>query len=204
MRVQCQTRELLEAVNLVASVVSSNATRPILLSVLVRADGLSKAKGDTGSGAGLLIQGTDMEVGLQVRVDEVMVEEAGAVVIPANRFHAILRESHAEQTTLTASPDGSNVEITSGKSLFKVTIGDAEEFPQLEFNPPAPALRTDRRRLLNVLRKVSVAAAKDATRFQMHSVLIDCRSKKVRIVSTDGKRMAISEAIRPSTCSEAS
>ena len=67
MRVQCQTRELLEAVNLVSSVVSSHSTRPILQSIHIEAHETE----------GLLIKGTDMEVGLSISVDEVHVEESG-------------------------------------------------------------------------------------------------------------------------------
>ena len=72
MKIECHTREFLEAVNLVAGVVSSNTTRPILHSVLISAESEQ-----------LVIQGTDMEVGLAVRVDGVEVSEPGKIAIPA-------------------------------------------------------------------------------------------------------------------------
>ena len=188
MRIECQTRELFEAVQLVVGVVSNNATRPILHSVLVKAadDGLS-------------IQGTDLEVGLSVRVDEVDIQEAGEVAIPAARLHAILRELQGESVVLETTSDG-QVSVAAesrgagvGASRFKVPTESAEEFPELDFQPPSPEIRVSRALFLESLKMVSIAAAKDATRFQMHSVLLDCRDGQVRLVSTDGKRMAIGQ-----------
>ena len=178
MKIQCHAKELLEAVGLAAGVVPNNATRPILQTLLLDA-----------SSSGLVVQGTDLEVGLSARVDEVLCEEPGRVAIPAARFQGILRESRSDQVTIEL--DGDQVRLIAGSSRFKVPVLPVEEFPQLEFRPPTPALRLDRSALLGLLRRVSVAATRDATRFQMHSVLIDSRDDTLRLVSTDGKRMAV-------------
>ncbi len=180
MKIQCQSKELLEAVALAAGVVPNNATRPILQTLLLDA-----------SANGLLVQGTDLEVGLSARVDEVLCEEPGRVAIPATRLQGILRETRSEQVTIELK--GEQVHLTAGRSSFKVPVLPVEEFPLLEFRPPSPALRLERKSLLGLLRRVSVAATRDATRFQMHSVLIDCRGSTLRLVSTDGKRMAVGE-----------
>jgi len=177
-KIQCQQKELLEAVGLAAGVVPNNATRPILQTLLLEADG-----------GGLVIQGTDLEVGLSARVDEVICEVPGRVAIPAIRLQGILRESRSEQVTIE-EVDG-QVRIMAGSSRFKIPVLPDDEFPQLDFRPPSPALRLERESLLGLLRRVSVAATRDATRFQMHSVLIDSCENTLRLVSTDGKRMAV-------------
>lgn len=182
MKVSSQTRVLQEAVQLVSGVVPNNATRPILTCVFLKA-----------TPDGLLVQGTDLEVGLSVRVDEVLVEDPGSIVIPASRLHAILRETQAESVSLESTPDGSTVTISADGSVFKVPSDPADEFPELEFKPPTPAVRLHRETLLSCLRMASIAAARDATRFQMHSVLFDCTDDVLRLVSTDGKRMAIAQ-----------
>ena len=180
MKIQCQSKELLEAVALAAGVVPNNATRPILQTLLLDA-----------TSQGLMVQGTDLEVGLSARVDEVICEEPGRAAIPATRLQGILRESRSEQVTIELK--GDQVHLTAGSSRFKVPVLPVEEFPLLEFRPPSPALKVERAMLLGLLRRVSVAATRDATRFQMHSVLIDCRDTDLRLVSTDGKRMAVGE-----------
>ncbi len=189
MKIQCQAKELFEAVQLVAAVVPSNATRPILQTLLLDAGGSAGSRNV--GGGGLVVQGTDLEVGLSVRVDEVLCEEPGRVAIPAGRLQGILRETRSEQVTIERIDD--QVRIETGSSRFKVPVLPVEEFPVLEFRPPSPALRLERLPLLALLRRVSVAATRDATRFQMHSVLIDCQDDTLRLVSTDGKRMAVGE-----------
>ncbi len=180
LKVKCQSRELLEAVNLVNGVVSGHSTRPILQSLQIDADPTQ----------GLMIRGTDMEVGLSIRVDEVHVEDPGKVVVTANRLHAILREARGEETSLVTEADGMLV-VASGNSRFKVACGPVEEFPELDFKPPSPSLRCRREPFLLMLQRAAVAAARDATRFQMHSVLFDSTNGELRLVSTDGKRMVV-------------
>ncbi|MGE3164060.1 MAG: DNA polymerase III subunit beta [Planctomycetota bacterium] len=182
MKVSSQTRVLQEAVQLVSGVVPGNVTRPILACVLIRADE-----------AGLTVQGTDLDVGLAVRVDEVNVGQAGAVAVAASRLHAILRETPSESVLIESSADGTQLTISAEGSTFKIPLDSPDEFPMLEFTPPSPAVTIDRETLLDCLRLTSIAAARDQTRFQMHSVLFDCRPDGIRFVSTDGKRMAIAE-----------
>ncbi|MEM7263837.1 MAG: DNA polymerase III subunit beta, partial [Planctomycetota bacterium] len=126
-----------------------------------------------------------------VRVDGVQVEEEGELAISAARFHAILRETREDQVSIHAGEEG-QAQIEARGSHFKVPSEPAGEFPRLEFKPPSPSIRIGRAGLLDQLKRVVVAAARDATRFQMHSVLFDVKDGSLRLVSTDGKRLAFS------------
>lgn len=183
MRVLCQTRSLQEAIQLVAGVVPANATRPILLCVFL------KAEADH-----LVVQGTDLEAGLSVRIDEVEIQEPGEAAVAVSGLNGILRETRDEQVTIALAPDGGTIEVKTGQSQFKVPTQQSEQFPALTFNPPTPSLRVPRATLLQCLRLTAISAAKDTTRFQMHSVLLERADDTLRLVSTDGKRMAIAEA----------
>lgn len=183
MKILAQTRAVQEAMQLVTAAVPSNATRPVLLCVRLQA-----------GSEGLSIDGTDLDVAMSCRVDEVQVEEAGHAVIPAVRLAGILRELVAEQVEISTDAQQKTLILRAGSSLFKIPLEFVEEFPTLEFAPPAPVLRVQRENMLRGLRLAMVAAARDATRFQMHSVLFDCQNDgKLRLVSTDGKRMAVAE-----------
>ncbi|MFN0060322.1 MAG: DNA polymerase III subunit beta [Planctomycetota bacterium] len=180
MKIQCKSRPFVEAVSLVSSVVSPNPTRPVLQSLYVSV-----------VERGLFVQGTDLEVGLSVRVDEVLVGRTGDFVVSAARLNAVARELHDEQLSLELAPNGDSLEIKSGRSQFRLPCSSPEEYPRLTFPESKPQVRLHRKTFLDLLRKVSVAAAKDATRYQMHSVLFDCQEHSVRLVSTDGKRLAL-------------
>ena len=180
MKFKCQTHELLEALSLVSGVVPGNPTRPILQSAKLQA-----------TEKGLQIIGTDLEVGLQVQVDDVVVSKEGTCLIPCARIVAVLRELQDPEFVFKVDAAGQAC-VSAGTSHFKLPTGPVEEFPAVEFSPPGPSIRISRKELLQTLRRVSVAAARDATRFNMHSVLFDGQGEELRIVSTDGKRMALS------------
>ena len=179
MKIQCQARELLEAVPLVSGVVPGNPTRPVLQQARMIA-----------TRDGLQVEGTDLEVGLRAQIDEVMVEQEGVCLIPCARLLKVLRESHHPEISFEVDTAGQAC-ITSGSAHFKLPTGPLEEYPSIEFNPPGPSIKVHRGKLLQTLSRVSVAAAKDATRFNMHSVLFDGHGEEMRVVSTDGKRMAV-------------
>ncbi|MGE4618653.1 MAG: DNA polymerase III subunit beta [Planctomycetota bacterium] len=180
MKFQCHTREFFEAVSLVSGVIPGNPTRPVLQSVKLQV-----------SRDGLQVIGTDLEVGLQAQVDEVMVDVEGVCLVPCTRLVSILRELKESELSFEIDAVGQAC-IAAGSAHFKLPTGPTEEFPVVEFSPPGPSIRISREELLKTLRRVSVAAAKDATRFNMHSVLFDGQGEELRIVSTDGKRMAVS------------
>jgi len=186
LKIQCHAGELQEAVSVVSSIVSTNTTRPILQSIHIRA-------GDEG----MVLQATDLELGLAVRVDGVMVEEPGEVAVSAGRLHAILRELPGEQVSFSTESDSSQLVIEAASSRFKVPCSAADEFPKPQFQPPSPSIRVSRQRFLESLKCVSIAAARDATRFQMHAVLLECRDDGLRMVSTDGKRLALGNCAIP-------
>lgn len=179
MKIKCHSRQLLEAVSLVSGVVPGNPTRPVLQQARLNA-----------TRDGLQVEATDLEVGLRVQVDEVMVEQEGSCLVSCARLLKILREFHDPEVVFEVDAAGQAC-IASGSAQFKLPTGPIDEFPEIDFSPPGPSMKMNREALLQTLNRVSVAAAKDATRFNMHSVLFDGQGDELRVVSTDGKRMAI-------------
>ena len=180
MKFQCHTRDFLEAVGLVSGVVPTNPTRPVLQSAMLLADQ-----------RGLQVIGTDLEVGLQAQVDEVMVEKEGSCLVPCARLVKILRELQDTEISIEQDEAG-QVCIHSGSADFKIPAGPIDEYPTVKFSNEGPAFQVQREDLIRNLQRVSVASARDATRFNMHSVLMEGVSGELRIVGTDGKRMAMS------------
>ena len=180
MKFQCHTRDFLEAVGLVSGVVPANPTRPVLQSALLIADQ-----------KGLQVVGTDLEVGLQAQVDEVMVEKEGSCLVPCARLVKILRELQGSDLCVEQDETG-QICIDSGSANFKIPAGPVDEYPTVSFSNEGPAFQVNREDLIRNFQRVSVASAKDATRFNMHSVLLEGKGDELRIVGTDGKRMAMS------------
>ena len=82
MKVQFNRAALSEALGLLTSVVPARTPKPILKCVRI-----------TAGEKDVRICATDLEVGINYLVSEVQVEEAGEVVVPADRLAPVVRES---------------------------------------------------------------------------------------------------------------
>src|SRR5690606_1109348 len=117
MKVICDRAALLEAVNLVGSVVLSRTSTPVLSCVkLTAADGK------------LTLAATDNEVALRLNVEQVDVQEEGEALIPADKLAQIVRASDDPTLTIeTESAGESTVHIRGADSHFKVYGYDPKE-----------------------------------------------------------------------------
>src|SRR5262245_46432420 len=109
-------QRLLDAFTIVGAVISTRAIKPILqnLRMVVTTDGAT-------------LMATDLEVAIRWRTPLDEVSEGGDVVIPAARVLGILRESPSEKITFEAKDR--TLQLTCGKSRFKILGEDPEEFP---------------------------------------------------------------------------
>ncbi len=205
MKLVCDRLELLEAVNLAASVVPSRSPRPILQSVCIRTRKPAAApspepSSPLGEGEAVLdVLATDLEVGLRYGVEKADVERGGAALLPAAKATAILRELEGDKVEL--STEDNVTTIKAGGSRFTIVGEDPREFPTV---PPFPATGAGKERgsavafrlpridLERMIRKTSFAAAIEGTRYALNGVLFHLLKggDRLRLVATDGKRLA--------------
>lgn len=170
---------LLEAFNVVASVVSPRAIKPILQNVrlVVGADGL-------------LMMATDLEVAIRYRSPLEVVEEGGDIVAPVAKLHGILRETNAEKVTV--SSDDRKIVVRCGNSRFTLQGEDPEEFPVIPAFEDQKSLPVPRDAFRAMVRKTHFAAAKERSRFAFNGVRLQIDGNdELRMIATDGKRMAV-------------
>src|SRR5262245_3122555 len=135
MKVRCVRRALQDVVAVVGGATASRGTRPILQHVLIKSQR-----------AELELLATALEVALRCRHQPLMLEEPGAVALPAGTLMSILREAQGE--TVDLSTDGNVALLRSGRGQFRlsgenpadfpeVAVGDSEKYLEL----PAPLFR---------------------------------------------------------------
>lgn len=178
MKVTMPTAHLLEAVGHAAAVASSKSTKPIYECVALRAE----------RATGLSLEATDLDVGLRVHVDDSRTDEAGAVAIPAARLLAIAREIEEDETTLSTSDRG--LEISTAGSRFVVRHEAIDDFPAVARFPEAAAVRLPGSMVREMVRRTAFAAAREPGRFALHGIQITVGPKQLRMVATDGRRLA--------------
>jgi len=179
MKLICERAGLVNAVNIVASVVVSRSPTPVLLCVkLTAANGL------------LTLTATDMEVAVCLTVDQVDVQEDGEALIPADKLTQIVRA--CEDPTFTIETEGHAVHIRASDSHFKIFGFDPKEAPPVrDFSDATVDCEVTAEVLARVTTRTLFAAAAEHSRYAINGVLFERDGKQLRLVATDGRRLAM-------------
>lgn len=141
----------------------------------------------------VLLSATDLEIGIRCSISQVQVETTGTVLVPADKFAAIVRESSDELLNIEAKDQVCHVR--GADSHFQVYTQDPKDFPpvpQLEGEADFQMKVADFRRLSDW---TVFAAARENTRYAINGVLWDLRDGRLTLVATDGRRL--SQAFHP-------
>jgi DNA polymerase-3 subunit beta len=136
------------------------------------------------------IEATDLEIGVRLDVAGVQADAPVQFLLPANRLIAILRET-AEETVTVETGDPTTL-IRAGQSEFELNAEDPANFPEV----PTPRSKQHHTvtagQLRDAIRRTTFAAAKDnAARYALTGTLWELDEKELRLVATDGKRLAV-------------
>lgn len=180
MKIQFEREAMARAFQMVASVVPSRTSKPILQNVKL------DAKED-----GVTLMATDLELGIRSEVSEVIIDTPGTVVLPVDRMGAVLRESSDEKLTL--EDDGTRLKITGLNSRFQLPSQDPAEFPDIRPFTEATYYVIPGRVFRELIRRTAFATDTESTRFALGGVLLDVSEGKLIGVGTDGRRLAKQE-----------
>jgi len=180
MKFRCDRKAFLDIVGLLGGVTASRGTRPILQHILVKA-----------SGADLELLATDLEVALRCRHHPIVIEEPGAACLPAGMLASILREAQGE--TIDLSTDGNVALLRSARGQFRLSGENPADFPEVAVGEgqgfvdlPAPIFR-------ELAERTEFAASRELGRYAIDGILVELDGKQLRMVSTDGRRLALAE-----------
>jgi DNA polymerase-3 subunit beta len=180
MKVICNRGALLEALMVVGNVVAARTPKPALQCLK-----LSAANGS------LTIAGTDLEVAIRYSDTQVQIEKEGEALLRADKLRDIVRESMDD--TLSIEVSGDSAIIKGQDSQFKIFTQNVAEFPPIpemegdaKFQMPAGAFK-------QLISQTLFAAAKEASRFAYNAVQIAAKAKKLTLVSTDSRRLALAK-----------
>jgi DNA polymerase-3 subunit beta len=197
MKVVCDRAALLEAINLVSGVVATRTPRPQLSCVKLTAT-------KQGKGGTLTLAATDAEISLRLQVDQVDVERPGEALIPADKLRQIV-SAEDNEPTLTLEADGDTVDIRGEDAHFKVYGHPPEDFPAtggfkaaVTGGAGAPAAKAvfshPAESLGELISRTIFATARENTRYAINGVLLNREGKKIEMVATDGRRLALCRA----------
>ncbi|MBT8145924.1 MAG: DNA polymerase III subunit beta [Gammaproteobacteria bacterium] len=170
---------LLKPLQLVSGVVERRQTLPVLSNILlVLKDNL------------LSLTGTDLEVELIGSVEVEPGGESGAVTVPARKLVDICK-SLADGSSLEFSQKEDKVVIKSGRSRFTLATLPASEFPTIEDESGTFSVTVSQEKLKELLDSTSFAMAQQDVRFFLNGMLFEVAPDYLRVVATDGHRLAM-------------
>jgi DNA polymerase-3 subunit beta len=184
MEVHVDRDAFLRGLQLVHNIVEPRQTLPILANVLLEAEGEQ-----------VRLTATDLEVGVRVAVPA-RVTAGGAVTISARKLVEIVKELPAEPLTLKVQ-ENAWVALRCGGAAYKLVGLTPEDFPAVGTGAGADWISLDGRLLRDMLAQTSFAMSRDESRYALNGVLFAVQEKELRLVATDGHRLAL--AARPLT-----
>lgn len=186
MKITTSKEDLLKGIQVVQNAVSSKSTLPILSHVLLEA-----------KKEGIKLVATDLEIGISVKVGGEVLEE-GSITVPARKFSEIIKELSPVETVQISVKKSQTITIESNKSYFRLIGLSKEDFPQLPEFPSHTAKDVDfvkipQKLLKNMIQLTSFAMSHDETRYVLNGILFSFKDKTLKLVATDGRRLAVNE-----------
>ncbi len=194
MKVICDRGALLDAINLVSGAVAGRTPRVQLTCIKLTAekrDGVGE----------LALSATDAEISMRVRLSQVDVQQEGQALIPADKLRAIVSAEDAEPT-LTLDAEGEVCHIRGADAHFKVYGFKPEDFPPIpeftdvvagsaELAKAKSVFAYKAGSLDTLVGRTLFATARENSRYAINGVLLKREGKKLEMVATDGRRMAL-------------
>ena len=169
----------LKPLQLVSGVVERRQTLPVLSNVLLV---LKDSE--------LSLTGTDLEVELVGRVNVDRAHTPGEITVPARKLLDICK-SLADDSIIELSLAENKVTIKSGRSRFTLTTLPATEFPGVDEEPDTFSITMAQSKLRELLDSTSFAMAQQDVRYYLNGMLFEVAGDYLRVVATDGHRLAM-------------
>lgn len=180
MKTTIKREDILAPLQQVIGAVERRQTLPILGNVLFKSTG-----GD------ITLTATDLEIEMVARVAADNSEEF-QTTIPARKLLDICK-ALPESSPINFNIEDSRVSLTSARSRFSLASLSARDFPSLDEIEELQSFSIPQNIFKELFDKTSFAMAQQDVRYYLNGILMEISSDKIKLVATDGHRLALSE-----------
>ncbi|MCC6535163.1 MAG: DNA polymerase III subunit beta [Burkholderiales bacterium] len=180
---ECSRDELLLPLQMVSGIVERRQTLPILSNVLIERND-----------SGVSVLATDLEIQICSRSHIGTQTAPSTVTTSARKLQDILRALPAE-AKVSLESTANRLQLKSGRSRFTLQTLPAEDFPRLAAGADVAAeITLPQRTLRSLLLLVQYAMAQQDIRYYLNGLLLCVEANELRVVATDGHRLAFASA----------
>lgn len=177
MRFTITREKLQEGLTAVAASIPAKTTLPVLANILLET-----------TEKGIRLSGTDLDIAVSTEV-AADVETSGAITIPAKKLSEIARELPPSPVKMASSGE-QRMTLDCGRSHFRLLGLPKDEFPSfpnIKFNE---SWRVRSGELQKLISHTSFAVSTEESRPILNGVLWELRPEQMRMVATNGHRLA--------------
>jgi len=180
MKIDGSKSVLLKGITTVQNAISTRSALPILSNILLET-----------TKDGLNIIGTDLDIGI-ISTIPISITTPGSITVPAKRFLDIIKELPESNVSISIKKNNM-VHITCENAQFKIMGIPKDEFPKLPEFKDEDAIKLSQSLFKNMLNMTAFAMSRDETRYILNGVYIVIKKNFIRMVATDGRRLALIE-----------
>lgn len=177
MRFTISREKLQEGLAAVGASIPAKTTLPVLANILVET-----------TDKGIRLSGTDLDIAVSTEV-AADVEAVGAITVPAKKLTEIARELSPSPIKIAAAGE-QRITLDCGRSHFKILGLPRDEFPTfptVRFNESWRIRSGDLQKLIS---HTSFAVSTEESRPILNGVLWELKPDSMRMVATNGHRLA--------------
>lgn len=180
MKLNIDKNSFMKVLQRIQGIVEKRNTMPILANVLIEA-----------SGDKINIMATDLEVFIKDSSGAAVSEE-GSITVNARKVFEIVKELPDNTVDVSTSKEN-KLTLKSGKAKFNIMGLPAKDFPVFPSINEAKLEAIDSATIKEMIDKTAFAVSTDETRYNINGFLLEKDDTKLRMVATDGHRLAMIE-----------
>jgi len=162
--------------------VERRQTLPILSNVLLSLEGTQ-----------LSLTGTDLEVELIGRVEVEAGAIDGEITVPARKLVDICK-SLPDSSQIEFTVDSGKATVKAGRGRFTLSTLPATEFPSVDESAGDQTLEIAQSVVKRLIDRTAFAMAQQDVRYYLNGMLLELKAGRLRMVATDGHRLALCTA----------
>jgi DNA polymerase-3 subunit beta len=177
MRFTIAREKLQDGLSAVIATVPAKTTLPVLSNILLETNE-----------RGIRLSGTDLDMAVSTEVTA-DVESQGAITVPAKKLAEIVRELPSAPVRMSAVGE-QKITLECGRSRFRLLGLPRDEFPTFPVVRFSESWRIKSGELQKLIAHTSFAVSTEESRPILNGVLWELRGDRMRMVATNGHRLA--------------
>ena len=176
MKLKITRDNLQQGLAAVGASIPARTTLPVLSNILIEA-----------AEDHVAMSGTDLDIAVSVQVPA-EVEEGGALTVPAKKLQELARELPEHPVRITTK--GERLELVCGRATFRLNGMPRDEFPTFPAVDFSKSWKVSGKVLHDLIRQTSFAVSTEESRPILNGVLWQLADGDMRMVATNGHRLA--------------